>query len=72
MTIIEEDSGVEEDSGPPVAPPRRSISLVRTQRTLQIVLGLFWLLDAGLQFQPFMFGERIHHHLPLEQCARAA
>jgi hypothetical protein len=29
---------------------------VRTQRTLQIVLGLFWLLDAALQFQPFMFG----------------
>ena len=23
---------------------------------LQIVLGLFWLLDAGLQFQPYMFG----------------
>jgi hypothetical protein len=29
---------------------------VGTQRTLQIVLGLFWLLDAALQFQPFMFG----------------
>ncbi len=29
---------------------------VRTQRTLQIVLGLFWILDAALQFQPFMFG----------------
>ncbi|MGO8861704.1 MAG: hypothetical protein ACLQRH_13195 [Acidimicrobiales bacterium] len=28
---------------------------MRTQRTLQIVLGLFWLLDAGLQFQPYMF-----------------
>ena len=40
---------------PPIDPPRRSFSLVRTQRTLQIVLGLFWLLDAGLQFQPFMF-----------------
>ena len=23
---------------------------------LQIILGLFWLLDAGLQFQPYMFG----------------
>ncbi len=57
MTKIDEDSGVEEDSGPAVAPPRRSFSLVRTQRTLQIVLGLFWLLDAGLQFQPFMFGK---------------
>jgi hypothetical protein len=28
------------------------------QRALQITLGLFWLLDAGLQFQPFMFGNR--------------
>jgi hypothetical protein len=25
-----------------------------TQRTLQVVLGLFWLLDGGLQLQPFM------------------
>jgi hypothetical protein len=51
MTDIEE-----EDSGPPIDRPRRSSPLVRTQRTLQIVLGLFWLLDAGLQFQPYMFG----------------
>jgi hypothetical protein len=36
---------------------RRSFVLLRTQRVLQIVLGLFWLLDAGLQFQPFMFGQ---------------
>ena len=35
---------------------RRDFRLVRTQRLLQIILGLFWLLDAGLQFQPFMFG----------------
>ena len=56
MTKIEEHSAIEEGSGPPAGPPRRSFSLVRTQRTLQIVLGLFWLLDAGLQFQPFMFG----------------
>ncbi len=39
----------------PVASRRRDFRLVRTQRTLQIVLGLFWLLDAGLQFQPYMF-----------------
>ena len=26
-----------------------------TQRRLQVVLGLIWLLDAGLQFQPYMF-----------------
>ena len=29
---------------------------VRSQRVLQILLGLFWILDAALQFQPFMFG----------------
>lgn len=26
-----------------------------TQRRLQVILGLIWLLDAGLQFQPYMF-----------------
>jgi hypothetical protein len=26
------------------------------RRALQICLGLLWLLDAGLQFQPYMFG----------------
>src|SRR5271170_7462549 len=36
---------------------RGDFRLVRTQRSLQIILGLFWLLDAGLQFQPFMFGK---------------
>jgi hypothetical protein len=46
---------VEEEESPPIDPPHRSFSLVRTQRALQVVLGLFWLLDAGLQFQPFMF-----------------
>jgi hypothetical protein len=35
---------------------RRDFRLLRTQRVLQIILGLFWLLDAGLQFQPYMFG----------------
>ncbi|MGH9082684.1 MAG: hypothetical protein ACRDWN_05000 [Acidimicrobiales bacterium] len=28
-----------------------------TRRTLQVVLGLFWLLDGALQLQPFMFGK---------------
>lgn len=40
----------------PAEPQRSRFNLVGTQRVLQIVLGLFWLLDAGLQFQPFMFG----------------
>jgi len=31
--------------------------LVKTQRALQVILGLFWILDAALQFQPFMFGK---------------
>ena len=48
-------TAAEAEQSPPLDPPRRSLSLVRTQRTLQIILGLFWLLDAGLQFQPFMF-----------------
>ena len=40
----------------PQEPRRRDFRLVRTQRVLQIILGMFWLLDAGLQFQPYMFG----------------
>ena len=40
----------------PKEPRRRDFRLVRTQRVLQIILGMFWLLDAGLQFQPYMFG----------------
>jgi hypothetical protein len=55
MTNIE--TNMEQDSERSVDHPRRSLTLVRAQRTLQIVLGLFWLLDAGLQFQPFMFGK---------------
>ncbi len=35
--------------------PQRFWRPIKTQRMLQIVLGLFWLLDAGLQFQSFMF-----------------
>ena len=36
-----------EAAGQPMVPGRRG---------LQICLGLVWLLDAGLQFQPYMFG----------------
>ncbi|MHB8293371.1 MAG: hypothetical protein ACYDH5_01795, partial [Acidimicrobiales bacterium] len=36
----------------PAAPERGPLL---TQRRLQVVLGLLWLLDAGLQFQPYMF-----------------
>ena len=36
--------------------PTRFPLAIRSQRLLQVVLGLFWILDAALQFQPFMFG----------------
>jgi hypothetical protein len=29
---------------------------IASQRVLQVVLGLFWIVDAALQFQPYMFG----------------
>jgi hypothetical protein len=35
--------------------PHRTLRPVRSQRALQVVLGLFWVLDAALQFQPYMF-----------------
>ena len=35
---------------------RATFRLVRSQRSLQVILGLLWLLDGALQFQPFMFG----------------
>ena len=39
---------------PSVAAPRRRLALP-SQRALQVVLGLFWILDGALQFQPYMF-----------------
>jgi hypothetical protein len=35
--------------------PQRCWRPIGTQRVLQIALGCFWILDAGLQFQSFMF-----------------
>jgi copper(I)-binding protein len=43
----------------PIQPPSagaRFRAPTVTRRGLQIVLGLVWLLDGGLQLQPFMFG----------------
>ena len=37
---------------------RRVPTPIGTQRVLQIVLGVFWILDAALQYQPFMFGNQ--------------
>ena len=34
---------------------RRERGAFLTRRRLQVILGLFWLLDAGLQYQPHMF-----------------
>jgi hypothetical protein len=53
-----EDRELAGAEGPADVPPSRPFALaVPSQRVLQIVLGLFWLLDAALQFQPFMFGQ---------------
>lgn len=38
---------------------RSATGLNRWRRSLQITLGLIWLLDAGLQFQPFRFGKNL-------------
>ena len=52
-----EDIDLDAEAGPEMLRAHRFPLVVRTQRVLQIVLGLFWLLDAALQFQPFMFGQ---------------
>ena len=41
-----------EDAGP----ERAVLAVVPGRRGLQVCLGLVWLLDAALQYQPFMFG----------------
>jgi len=35
--------------------PYRAANLADRRRALQVALGLIWLLDAALQFQPYMF-----------------
>jgi hypothetical protein len=54
MTIVGEEKDAalraEESAPGPFSP-------IRTQRTLQIILGLLWILDAALQYQPYMFGK---------------
>ena len=39
----------------PLARRVRAYLFSGSRRTVQTVLGLAWLLDAGLQFQPFMY-----------------
>ena len=52
---IETDVDVETERAGPDRIAQRFWRPIGTQRMLQIVLGLFWVLDAALQFQPFMF-----------------
>ena len=52
---MDSDAGTQRDE--PEQEQSRFPLAVRSQRALQIVLGLFWILDAALQFQPFMFGQ---------------
>ena len=46
------DAGKSAEEARPTVAERWHIN----KRTLQIVLGLLWIIDAGLQFQPRMFG----------------
>ncbi|HEX3334453.1 MAG TPA: hypothetical protein VHS57_08935 [Acidimicrobiales bacterium] len=56
MVNTETDEGLDADVDDGLGPvAQRFWRPIGTQRTLQVVLGLFWLLDAGLQFQSFMF-----------------
>jgi hypothetical protein len=42
---------------PSVVPRARAYFASDSQRTIQTVLGLIWLVDGGLQFQSFMYGK---------------
>ncbi len=57
MTIAG-DSETVSDAGQPGGAGNPTIArrLHINKRTIQITLGLLWILDAGLQFQPRMFG----------------
>jgi len=35
----------------------RDLTVARASRLAQVVLGLIWLIDGALQFQPYMFGK---------------
>src|ERR1700730_3893614 len=53
--IDETNTTAAETADSPEPRPQRFWRPIKTQRALQIVLGFFWILDAGLQFQSFMF-----------------
>jgi hypothetical protein len=51
------DSEAQAEAQAPARARRDIPPILRTQRALQVVLGLLWILDAALQFQPYMFGQ---------------
>jgi len=59
-TRPEVDDAEDRTPTPPAVPGagRAWPTPIGTQRALQIVLGLFWIFDAALQYQPFMFGNQ--------------
>src|ERR1700683_789870 len=44
-------------AGPSLVARTRAYFFSDGRRTVQTVLGLIWLLDGGLQFQSFMYGQ---------------
>jgi hypothetical protein len=55
MSTTESTNRLREGAALPLRRVALAVPHVRvTRRSLQVVLGLFWLLDGGLQFQPFM------------------
>ena len=54
---MDDDGDIDEYSAHGTPEMRSPRPLLRAQRVLQIALGLFWILDTALQFQPFMFSK---------------
>ncbi|HEV2954336.1 MAG TPA: hypothetical protein VG015_09610 [Candidatus Dormibacteraeota bacterium] len=53
-------------AGPPAADSTNSESRQRwkiTERTIQVILGIFWLLDGALQLQPYFFSNGFVHDM---------
>ena len=57
VEVDELNEEIDEEAAPGRRTERPRRPLVRSQRILQVVLGLFWILDAALQFQPYMFSK---------------
>ena len=66
---MEDDADVDAYAEHAAPPARSPLRLVRSQRALQIILGLFWILDAALQFQPYMFSKNFVHTFVLANAA---